>query len=566
MASNIDIYLDAGGSGIIPAGSAPGGSFPELTRNDVYNLRLVLQDAPPGIPPLDLDTTGGSFKVAIGNIDDGPTSGQFKLVVNGVTSSAITYSSDETTLASNIYTAISNNVATPISQFGLEQDSFILTATGTNTALSFSGDAFTLFPTSSILVSTRRDKAANVNTQQIVKIRRNPAVFSDTFTTASTAGAITLTKTQDGSALNNKNETYKLEISPLVAGGQFVLNYGTNSTTGIPVGYLAGGVQQLLGSVTGIGANNIAVGELPNGKGYTIAFVNGLGNQDVTTTLSLDANGVYFRPFRQSTVTLATAELDELFADAGTDTITPTIEIEYTESGNPKTLYQGEVTIRKDLITAGSVVPAGSAGFYTKAEADALFVEDATNGAAGSIDAANRKAKDSAGTDSIDWDNRKLFDGSTEYIRWDNGLGFFNATAIAKPTGSNLINSVSNLGLLSYSTPTQANVINNLVTAGILSSSSTYGILPGSIHTLTTTASINFGTVAGHTTVVTTRTVTGARANDIVLIGLPTAVCAALNFYAHVTSDDTVEIAAQDTSDSGQTQSAQTYRITVIGY
>jgi len=546
MASNLDIYLDAGGAGIVPGGSSPQGSFPELTRNDVYNLRVLLQDAPAGVPPLDLDTTGGSFKVAIGSIDDGPTSGQFKLVCNGITSSAITYSSDETTLAASIYTAVSNNVATPISQFGSEPDAFILTATGTNTALSFSGDAFTLFPTSSILVSTRRDKAANVQTQQIIKLRRNPAVFSDTFVSAATAGAITLTKSQDGSAASNKNETYLLEITPLVAGGQFVLNFGTNSTTGIPVGLLAAGVQQLLGAVTGIGANNIAVGELPNGKGYTIAFVRALGNQDVTTALSLDATGVYFRPWKQTTLTMATAELDELFADEGATSITPTIEIEYTESGKPKTLYQGSVTVRKDLISAGSVVPAGSAGFYTKAEADSLFVEDATNGAAGSIDAANRKVKDSAGTDSIDWQNRKLYDGSTEYLRWNDGLGFFNNAAIPQPSG--------------------ANAVSNVISLGLIASSSTYGVLPTSVRTLTTTASINFGAVGSNDTVTAGVTVTGAQENDIVLIGLPSAVCAGLTFYGHVISANTVEVDAVNGTNQSQTQSAQIFRFTVIGY
>lgn len=565
MASNIDIYLDAGGSGIVLGGSAPQGNFPDLTRNDVYNLRVLLQDAPQGVPPLDLDTTGGSFKVAIGQVDEGPSSGQFKLSVNGVTSSAIDYSSTEATLASSIYTALSNNVST-VNQFGIEQDSFVLTATGTNTALSIAGDAFTLFPTSSILVSTRRDKAASVNTQQIIKIRRNPVVYSDTFTTAATAGAISLTKSQDGDAGTNKNETYRLEISPLVAGGQFVLNYGTNSTTGIPVGLLASNVQALLSSVSGIGVNNIAVAELPNGKGYTIAFVRELGNQNITTALSLDASGIYYRPWKQTTLTMATSELDELFADEGADTITPTIEIEYTENGNPKTLYQGQVTVRKDLITAGSVVPSPQASYYTKPEADSKFVEDLTTGAAGSINATNWKLEDSTSADSLDWQNRRLYDGAIERVKWSGGLGFYGASAIAKPTGSNLINSVSNLGLLSYSTPTQSNVINNLVTAGILSSSSTYGVLPGSTKTLTTTASLYFGLVGSNSTNSVSVTVTGCSLNDIVLLGLPASMDNGIAFAGHVTATNGVEIDCINATNGNITPATATYRITVIGY
>jgi hypothetical protein len=565
MASNIDIYLDSGGSGIVFGGSAPQGNFPDLTRNDVYNLRVLLQDAPQGVPPLDLDTTGGSFKVAIGQVDEGPSSGQFKLSVNGVTSSAINYSLDEATLASSIFTALSNNVST-VSQFGIEQDSFILTATGTNTALSVAGDAFTLFPTSSILASTRRDKAANINTQQIIKIRRNPVVYSDIFTTAATAGAISLIKSQDGDSATNKNETYRLEISPLVAGGQFILNYGTNSTTGIPVGLLSSNVQILLSAITGIGANNIAVAELPNGKGYTIAFVRELGNQNITTALSLDASGIYYRPWKQTTLTMATSELDELFADEGTDSITPTIEIEYSENGNPKTLYQGQVTVRKDLITAGSSVPSPQASYYTKSEADSKFVEDLTTGAAGSINATNWKLEDSTSADSLDWQNRKLYDGAIERVSWSGGLGFYGTSAIAKPTGSNLVNSVSNLGLLSYSTPTQANVINNLVSAGILSSSATYGVLPSSPRTLTTTASIYFGQVNSNSTNSVSVVVTGCNLNDVVLLGLPANINNGLAFAGHVTVANGLELDCINATNGNITPATATYRITVIGY
>lgn len=545
MASNIDIFLDAGGSGIVPGGSAPQGAFQELTRNDVYTLRILLQDAPQGVPPLDLDTSGGSFKVAIGQVDQGPTSGQFKLSVNGVTSSAINYSSTEATLASSIYTAISNNVST-VNQFGIETDSFVLVATGTNTALTIGGDAFTLFPSSSILSSTRRDKGANVQTEQIIKIRRNPVVYSDSFTTASTSGAITLTKVQDGSPASNLNETYRLEISPLVAGGQFVLNYGTNSTTGIPVGILASNVQTILGAVTGIGSQNIAVGDLPNGKGYTIAFVRDLGNINVTTALSLDTSGVYFRPWKQTTLTMATSELDELFADQGTDTVTPTIEIEFTESGNPKTLYQGSITIRKDLITAGSSVPAPQASYYTKSEADSKFVEDLTSGVAGSINATNFKLEDSSGNDSVDWQNRKLYDGATERIRWSGGLGFFGETATAKPSG--------------------ANAVSNVISLGLIASSATYGVLPGSIRTLTTTASLNFGTFGAHDTIYNNVTVTGASINDIVLIGRPNTTCLGLVYSGHIIDSNTVCIGAHNTDNTTLNSVTQTFRITVIGY
>ena len=116
MASNIDIYLDAQGGGILVGGSAAGGTLPQFTRNDVYTFRLRIQDAPTGQVPVDIDTTGTTLKLGIGNIDDVPTDGQFKLTCNGTTSSAITFSSTPL----QIYNAISNNVST-VTTFGNEE-------------------------------------------------------------------------------------------------------------------------------------------------------------------------------------------------------------------------------------------------------------------------------------------------------------------------------------------------------------------------------------------------------------------------------------------------------------
>ncbi len=542
MASNIDIYLDAQGGGIQPGGSAAGGALPQFTRNDIYNFRIRVQDAPIGEVPTDIDTTGTTLRLGIGDIDDTPTDGQFKLTCNGTTSSAITFSST----ALQIYNAISNNVST-VATYGNEEYSYVLTATQPNTAMSFGGDSFTLFPLSSILINTRRFPASGVQAQQVVKLRRNPAVFSNSFVATSTAGAAVLTKTQDGSP--TLNETYRLAFTGDVVGGSFTLNYGTNSTTAIEIGASAVCASQALSAVTGIGANNISVASLIGENGYSISFVRALGQQNLTTSLVLDASGIYFAPFREATVTFATAELDELFAEAGTDTITPTIEIEMTDGGNPKTLHQGSVTIRKDLITTGSSIPAAQESYYTSAEVDSLFVEDsATN-----VDATNTRLV-SGGQTSVNYGSRTLNNSSgTQVVSYGTGLafantpmGFYGGTVTAKPAN--------------------INVVSGLINVGLIASGTTYGVLPSSPRTLTTSVTLSFGTVGANDTTAVTTTVTGVAINDIVLLGLPTAVCAGISFFGHVTTANVVEVDAVNAINSEKTQSDQTFRITVIGY
>jgi hypothetical protein len=410
--------------------------------------------------------------------------------------------------------------------------------------MSFGGSSFTLFPTSSVLISTRRFPAVGVEAQQIVKLRRNPAVYADTFTATPTAGVVSLTKTQDGSAASGLNETYKLIIGKDAEGGGVVLNYGSNSTTAVPIGASAVCFSEALSAVTGIGANNISVDSGDNLNEYTISFVRSLGATNITTALTVDAKGVVFASFLQSTVTMATAELDELFAEAGTDTISPTLEIEVTSGGTPKTVYQNDITVRRDLITTGSVVPAAQASYYTKSEADALFVEDeATN-----VDATNRELIDSSVVQSISWEGRKLYRANgTEVLRYDQGLGFFGVTATAQPTGPNVVSNLIQLGLNPNSTVTQ-------------------GVFPLSVRTVTTTASLAFGSIGSNSTVAITVAVTGVNLNDIVLLGLPRSVCQGLAFAAAVDAANVIQVDAINATNSSVVQSTQTFRITAIGY
>ena len=543
MASNIDIYLDLQGGGIQVGGSAAGGQLPVFTRSDVYTFRLRLQKSGTDAFPIDVDTTGTTLKLGIGNIDDAPTDGQFKLTCNGTTSSAITFNST----AAQIYTAISNNVST-VAAYGSETYSYVLTATQPNTAMSFGGDSFTLFPLSSVLISTRRNPTTGINAQQIVRLRRNPAVFSNNFVTSSTAGVAVLSKTQDGSA--TQNETYKLSFGGDASGGSFVLNYGSNSTTAIVLGATAVCAVEALSAVTGIGAGNISVNSLVGENGYSISFVRELGSLNLTTALVLDSSGIYFSPFRESTVTFATAELDELFAEEGTDTIAPSIEIEITDGGNPKTLYQGSVTIRKDLITNGSAIPAQQQSYYTSAEVDSLFVEDsATN-----VNATNRRLHDSAGQISVNYGTRVLNNNSgTQVVSYGTGLAFANT-----PMGF--------YGASVTVQPSNINAVSGLIAVGLLASGVSYGVLPQSSYTVTTLTSVTFGTLAGNDQHYRDVVVTGATVNGIVLLGLPSAVSAGVVVQGVVYQANTVCLSCVNADSVARDVNTATYRITVIGY
>jgi hypothetical protein len=546
MAQSLDIYIDTTNGNLVAAGSARNGTLPTLTRNDSYNLRVRLQERDSSGFLRDLDTTSSSIKLGIGGIDADPTDGQFKLVLNSVTSSAISFNATP----AQVYTAISGIAGTgvTVTTYGAELFAYLITSATLNTAMSFGGDAFTLFPTSSVLVGTRRFPASSIAAQQVVRLVRNPAVFSDTFVASPTAGVVSLTKIQDGSA--TQNETYDLAVGSDAEGGSVVLNFGANSTTAIAIGATATSFAEALSAVTGIGSGNVSVDTGNNAGNYSISFVRSLGLINITTALTLDASGVIFGSFLQTTVTMATAELDELFAEAGADTISPKLEVELTQSGTPKTVLQTDVTVRRDLLTSGSAVPAAQASYLTSAESYAAFVANSTTG----VNATARGLADSSAVTSVAFGARTLNNSSgTAVVSYGAGLSFANT-----PLGF--------YGTTVTAQPANINVVSGLINVGLIANGATYGVLPSSPRTVTTLTSVTFGTLAGNDQHYRDVVVTGAAVNDIVLIGLPSAVSSGIVIQGVVYQANTVCLSAIHSDTGSVDLNTATYRITVIGY
>ena len=540
MASNIDILLDKSG-GLLLGGSAPAGVLPALTRNDVYPFRIRVLERNADGSYTDSNLSSPSFSLGIGNVDAVATDGQFKLTTTTGTSTAISFNATTAQVLSAV-SAIAGNVG--VVTYGDTGSAWIITAATANTALSFGALPFTLFPTAAVQVNTRRVPTASVYAQQIVSLSRNPAVFSNTFVSTSGTG-VALTKTQDGSA--SLNETYALTIGNDVYGGSYSLAYGGYSI-GIPYNQTATNVTTILSAVTGIGAGNISVVS-DSKRGLIISFVNALGLQNVTTALELDSTGVQTYSYYTSTVTMSTSEMEELFNEAGTDTITPTLEIEMTESGQTKTLLQYTTSISKDLILTGALVPADLALYYTKAQVDAGFIADsATN-----VNAVNRALKSSSGVTAVNYGSRILVNSSgSNVISFASGLalsgvmGFYGNTPTAQPAN--------------------INAVSGLINVGLIASGVSYGVFPQSSYTVTTLTSVSFGTVNGNDQHYRDVVVTGASVNDIVLLGLPSAVSAGAVIQGVAYKANTVCLSCTNADSVSRDVNTATYRITVIGY
>lgn len=549
------------------------GSLPKFYRGDSPSFEIGFLKYN-GIQYDFVDYSASSIKFGIGANAATPTEGQFRLTWNGVTSNTITYNST----TAEIQTALAPAVSATVATISGVDSAWLITMTTqgvfAGTTAGLGGDAFNLYPESSVLINTARQPSQNVSMRQIVRLLQSPAAFQDSWSNSPITGGATLTLAQEGSA--TQSETYSLEIDDSVYAGQYNLIFG-NQTVGVSFNATAEQIQSELSKLTSIGtyldANGITRPNIrvsgDNGK-YGIAFVGGLAQTNITTALAVNDSALFRPPYKTSVVTLGTSQIENLLNSGVTGL---SLEVEVIQSGKSNTVLRTAVTFNQnDLISTGSAVPAAQAGYYTKAEADALFVEDSTS----NVDATNRRLKNSGGTTIVDY-GAALFGASgmvnlsasaitigaypiyinssitaTGAVSFGGGmavsgnLGFYGTSPIAKPSG--------------------VNAVSNVISLGLIASSSTYGVLPSSIKTLTTTASIYFGQVNSNSTNSVSVTVTGCAINDIVLIGLPPAVNNGLAFSSHVTTANGLEVDCINATNGNITPATATYRITVIGY
>jgi hypothetical protein len=179
-----------------------------------------------------------------------------------------------------------------------------------------------------------------------------------------------------------------------------------------------------------------------------------------------------------------------------------------------------------------------------------LFVEDSDT----NVDATNRTLYDFDGNPSYEYGTRLFVTASSQVvIDYSAGLahaniplGFYGTTITAQPAN--------------------INVVSGLINVGLIANGATYGVLPQSPRTLTTTASIAFGTLSGHATSAGNVTVTGAAIGDIVLVGLPGAVSGGPVVQGVVFAANTVCMTAINGANTSKTIGTADFRITVIGY
>jgi hypothetical protein len=195
-------------------------------------------------------------------------------------------------------------------------------------------------------------------------------------------------------------------------------------------------------------------------------------------------------------------------------------------------------------------VPAAQASYLTAAETYAAFIRNSTTG----VNTSAGSLADSSAVTAVAFYGRTLNNSlGTAVVSYGAGLSFSNT-----PLGF--------YGVAVTAQPANVNAVSGLINLGLLASGATYGVLPQSPFTVTTLASVTFGTVNANDQHYRDVTVTGAAVNNVVLLGLPAAVSAGAIIQGIVYKANTVCLSCTNADNTSIDVNTATYRITVIGY
>lgn len=310
------------------------------------------------------------IKVAIGPIDQSPTSGTFSMSYGGNTTSDLPYNATaaQVQTALNALASITSAGGVTVSKVG-DNYNILFNQDGSRTELTT--DSTSLIPLSTVNVATLQTGTINKPHIFLVHLQVTVAGLATTFTqTAESQITITSLGAWDGT-----NATYRLNIAPDPKGGSFTLSFDALSgddvsTASINVGASAQDVQNALNtksladkvSVTQVGAYayDITVSTQPGTNGLTANDAGILSFNGYVGDLSLN-----------------TAEAISLLD--GAESVETNLEVEITSDSKTLTMLQIPCTLKNAVIDAGAVEPLVLDTYLSQTTADGRYLRQSNN-------------------------------------------------------------------------------------------------------------------------------------------------------------------------------------------
>jgi len=322
-------------------------SNPEFILGDsaIIDLYLVEDTGISSYPRQEIAWPGSvSIQVAVGPIDEQPTSGTWTITYGANTTAALAFDITATALqtALNLLASITSAGGVTVSKIG-DNYNIAFVSNGVRTAMTSTATA--LIPLSTVSINTLQVGSASQPEINLVYIQRSVAGYANTFTAIpSSAATVTTLSAWDGTRV-----IYRFEIAPDPKGGSFGLSFqGATSTVtsnSVPVGgtylelqrALGIGILENLVTVTQVGAYkyDLSIGLQPGANGLTIASSGIISFSGYSGELSLNTSA-------------AISLLD------GAESIQTTFEVEINSAGKTLTIFQSDCTLKSSVIDSAT--------------------------------------------------------------------------------------------------------------------------------------------------------------------------------------------------------------------
>ena len=304
------------------------------------NVRVVTTD--PDSTWQEVDLTGQSLRVAIGNPSAQPTGGTFTITYGGDETTALAYNASASVVqtALNLLASVisAGDVTVTKSTNGAYRITF--DAVGARTAITT--DNTNLYPSTESQAAVATEGDGSTREVVILKLETQPAVYSE-LTTALDSAAATIATVREGASGVTDIQTFTL--SPAPYGGTYAITIDGEKTGAIAWDAAASVIETAIDSLASIGAGKSTVsGSFPS---FTVEF-------DVTLTdvdeMTLDVSGLTVPTGRKGTLNTNSTGIIDLLDGAARVTATMEVEVYDTTALTSFTVLQSSCDVFDDVI------------------------------------------------------------------------------------------------------------------------------------------------------------------------------------------------------------------------
>jgi hypothetical protein len=293
-------------------------------------------------PWSEVDLTGKTVRIAIGNPAGAASSGTFTLTYDGDTTAAIAYNADGATIQTALNALASITAAGGVVVTRATTGAFRIVFNTAGARTDITADAAAIYPSAGVEIHVAVEGDGSLREIAVARIETLPAAYAeltDDFPVA--ASEIIEVRTGSGSV----GAILSLGFSVLPYSGFYTLEIGGEQTLGIPWDADASTLQAALELLSSVGSGKVVVsGELPL---FTLNFDLSLGDIGAMT---IDMAGLVVPKGRAGLLSTNTAAMIELLNGSSQATAKLEIELYDIGDGTTWTVLQTDCVVIDDVI------------------------------------------------------------------------------------------------------------------------------------------------------------------------------------------------------------------------